>query len=293
LSAALASNHPAVLSELAELADDSDEQVASAARRTRERVRQSPPPLRFALFGRFGVMRGGWEIGDQTWKRPIDARLVRLLLVHGQSPVPEDVIFEALWPKRSMSSARDSLHVAVSRARGVLDLPGAAKSMIESGDHAYRLDLGEHGVVDAEEFRGAAELALAERGDGQAALLERARTLWTGEPLPEERYSDWATAYRERLIDRYIAVLSALVELRERTADHTGAADLARELVDIDPLNEGAHRVLITAYARAGRTGHALRQYLECRRALVEGLGIEPSEATSRLQARVLAGERV
>ena len=293
LSAALASNHPAVLSELAELADDSDEQVASAARRTRERVRQSPPPLRFALFGRFGVMRGGWEIGDQTWKRPIDARLVRLLLVHGQSPVPEDVIFEALWPKRSMASARDSLHVAVSRARGVLDLPGAAKSMIESGDHAYRLDLGEHAVVDAEEFRGAAELALAERGDGQAALLERARTLWTGEPLPEERYSDWATAYRERLIDRYIAVLSALVELRDRTADHAGAADLARELVDIDPLNEGAHRALITAYARAGRTGHALRQYLECRRALVEGLGIEPSEATSRLQARVLAGERV
>ena len=46
-------------------------------------------------------------------------------------------------------------------------------------------------------------------------------------------------------------------------------------------------------YARSGRTSHALRQYLECRRALVEGLGIEPSEATSRLQARVLAGERV
>ena len=111
--------------------------------------------------------------------------------------------------------------------------------------------------------------------------------------LPEERYADWATAYRERLIDRHIAVLTALVELRERAGDPAGAADLARELVDIDPLNEGAHRALIVAYARAGRTGHALRQYLECRRALVEALGIEPAEATSRLQARVLAGERV
>ena len=293
LSAALAANHPIVLSDLTKLADDSDEQVAAAARTTQERLRQSPPPLRFALLGRFGVMRGGWDIGDQGWKRPIDARLVRLLLVHGGSPVPEDMIFEALWPSSSVASARDGLHVAVSRARSVLDLRGAEKSVIESGDHAYRLDLGEGGGVDAEDFRRAAEGALAEDGPGQTALLDRARSLWTGEPLPEERYSDWAAAYRERLIDRYIAVLSALVEVRERAGDHAGAADLARELVDIDPLNEGAHRALIVAYARAGRTGHALRQYLECRRALVEGLGIEPSEATSRLQSRVLAGERV
>jgi DNA-binding SARP family transcriptional activator len=49
----------------------------------------------------------------------------------------------------------------------------------------------------------------------------------------------------------------------------------------------------MTAYARSGRRGHALRQYLECRRALVDGLGIEPAEETSRLQARILAGESV
>ncbi len=293
LSAALASNHPAVITRLAELASDPDEQVASVAVAARDRLHASPPQLRFALLGRFRVSRGGWEIGDQSWKRPIDARLVRLLLVNGGRPVPEDVIFEALWPNRSVTSARDSLHVAVSRARGVLDLPVAETSMIKSGDHAYHLDVGEHVAIDAEEFRAAAELALAERGPGQGALLERARSVWTGEPLPEERYSDWAAAYRERLIDRYIAVLSALVEVRERAGDHAGAADLARELVDIDPLNEGAHRALIVAYARAGRTGHALRQYLECRRELVERLGIEPSEATSRLQARLLAGESV
>jgi ATP/maltotriose-dependent transcriptional regulator MalT/DNA-binding SARP family transcriptional activator len=292
VSAALASNHPGVLSDLAKLDDDADEQVAAVAAATRERLRRSPPALTFTLLGPFEVARGGWELGAASWQRPLDARLVRVLLVHGGRPVSEDVIFEALWPKRSVASARDSLHVAVSRARRVLDLPGAERSVIESAEQAYRLDL-EHAVVDAEAFRAAAELALTERGADQAALLERARSLWGGEPLPEERYSDWATAYRERLIDRHVAVLSALVQLREHAGDHAGAADLARELVDIDPLNEGAHRALIVAYARTGRTGHALRQYLECRRALVEGLGIEPSAATSRLQARVLAGERV
>ena len=63
--------------------------------------------------------------------------------------------------------------------------------------------------------------------------------------------------------------------------------------MDLDPLSEEGHRALMTAYARTGRRGHALRQYLECRRALVDALGVEPAEATSRLQARILAGEAV
>ena len=63
--------------------------------------------------------------------------------------------------------------------------------------------------------------------------------------------------------------------------------------MQIDPLNETWQRELIAAYARAGRTSHALRQYLECRRALVDALGVEPAAATSRLQARILAGEAV
>ena len=47
------------------------------------------------------------------------------------------------------------------------------------------------------------------------------------------------------------------------------------------------------AYARAGRRAHALRQFLECRKQLVEELGIEPSEATTSLQRRILVGEAV
>jgi DNA-binding SARP family transcriptional activator len=175
----------------------------------------------------------------------------------------------------------------------VLDPPGAERSVLESADRSYRLVLGERDRVDAERFRAAAEEALAERGGERRHLLEHARSLWGGDPMPEEGYSDWATAYRERLLDRYTDLLSALVDIHEEAGEHADAAEIARELVDLDPVNEGGHRALISAYARAGRTGHALRQYLECRRALVEELGIEPSEATSRMQARILAGEPV
>jgi DNA-binding SARP family transcriptional activator len=293
LAPGVRSGDPDALASVERLEDDPDPELASAASQAAKHLATSLPPLRFEALGGFTVRRGSWRAGESHWARPIAARLVRLLLVHVDRPVPEDLIFDALWPGRTASSARRSLQVTVSRARQVLDPPGAKRSAIEAGDHAYRLVLGQRDSVDADEFAAAADVALAESGEGRRKLLERARSLWGGEPLPEERYSDWATVYRERLTDRYIEVLTALVELYERAGEHSGAAAIARELVDIDPLNEGGHRALIVAYARAGRTGHALRQYLECRRALVEHLGVEPAAETSRLQARILAGEAV
>jgi DNA-binding SARP family transcriptional activator len=88
-------------------------------------------------------------------------------------------------------------------------------------------------------------------------------------------------------------VLAALCDEHAAAGDHLAAADAARRFVELDPLHEGAHRRLIAAYARAGRRGHALRQFLACRRALVEQLGVEPDTETVALQRRVLAGEPV
>jgi ATP/maltotriose-dependent transcriptional regulator MalT/DNA-binding SARP family transcriptional activator len=293
LPVAVRSGDPRALTQLEGLARDPDRRVADAAGRLRSRPLVSVPPLRFELLGGFAVRRGSWVADEGAWGRPVDARLVRFLLVQLDRPASEDELFEALWPNLSVESARRSLQVAASRVRGVLDPPGAQASVLERAGRSYRMALGPSDTVDADQFRAAAAAALAERGEGRRRLLERARSLWGGEPLPEERYSDWAAAYREGLIDRYTAVLTASVELDQGEGDHVGAADTARELVRLDPLNEGAHRALMTAYARAGRTGHALRQYLECRSALVETLGTEPAEATSRLQARILAGEAV
>jgi DNA-binding SARP family transcriptional activator len=100
-------------------------------------------------------------------------------------------------------------------------------------------------------------------------------------------------AWREHLIARYAEVLRGLVAACHEDGDHAAATQAARSLVEVDPLDESAHRDLITAYARSGRRAHALRQYLECRRILVDELGMEPGQETSALQRRVLAGEPV
>jgi DNA-binding SARP family transcriptional activator len=215
------------------------------------------------------------------------ARLTRFLVARAGEPVSEDELLDTFWPDKDAQAAKRSLQVYLSHARGVLDAPGAAESCLHAAGRAYVLRLDPADVVDASRFETAAAHAL---GGDDPDRLETVAALWTGEPMPEERYSDWAAGYRERLVDRYVELLAALSAARRRRGDHRGWIDAGRRMLAADPVNERAHRDLMLAYATAGRVGHALRQFLECRRLLVDDLGVEPGHETVALHARILAG---
>ena len=287
------SGHGETATRLSALGLDPDPEVAAAARIVLERTRLHPPVRSFTLLGGFGLRRGEWPVEDRAWERPMAQRLVRLLLVRRDEVVLEDDLFEAFWPGKSPGAARSSLQVAVSRARAVLDPPGAEDSTIQSVRGGYQLVLHPRDRVDADEFERAAAAALAATGPARLPALDAAERLWTGEPLPEDRYADWSQPWRERLESLRREVLAALLDACLATSALTRGMGAAHRALELDPLDERAHRGLMLAYARAGRRGRALRQYLECRRALVEGVGIEPSEETALLQRRILAGAGV
>jgi ATP/maltotriose-dependent transcriptional regulator MalT/DNA-binding SARP family transcriptional activator len=291
--AAIAAGHPQAAVSAGDLERDPDPGVTAAARAARARLEAEPPRLVFRMLGGFAVRRGAFVIDEEAWRRRAAQRLVRILLLHRDTVMTEDALFAALWPDKPTAAARRSLQVIVSSARAVLDSPGAQRSVLQVTQRTYRLALAERDLVDADEFERAAAVALDAAGPGRVALLEAAAALWTGEPLPEDRYEDWAAAGRERLIDLYGRLLAALADDRATVGDHPGAVDARRRHVELDPLDEAAQCGLMVAYARAGRRGHALRQYLACRRALVDGLGIEPAQETGALQRLILAGEPV
>ncbi|HEX3974790.1 MAG TPA: BTAD domain-containing putative transcriptional regulator [Solirubrobacteraceae bacterium] len=293
LLAAVAAGRPEGIERVGEFARDPDAGVRDAARTVAERIRRDPPRLVFRLLGGFELRRATWLVDDGAWDRRVAQRLVRLLLCRGGGPIIEDDLLAAFWPDASASAARRSLQVAVSAARAVLDPPGVQESRLTSAQRTYRLRLRERDVVDADEFERAAQAALATAGSGRRAALQAAAALWGGEPLPEERYTDWAVPWRERLLDRRGAVLGALADAHAQAGDLAAAVHVARRLVELDPLDEAAQRRLILALARSGRRGHALRQFLACRHALVTTLGVEPGEETTALQRRLLAGEPV
>ena len=93
--------------------------------------------LAITLLGGFAVARGNWRADDAAWERRVAHRLVRFLLVHRDRRVSEDELLETFWPERDLDSARRCLHVAISRARRVLD-PRSGRSLIDTGRDEQR-----------------------------------------------------------------------------------------------------------------------------------------------------------
>lgn len=242
--------------------------------------------LQYRMLGGFGLTRDGVPVAPGAWERPMAARVVRFLLVH-RGHVQEDLLLEAFWRDSDPVAARRSLAVSLSRCRAVLR-PGA----IVASDRAYRLLVEAGDSVDVDAFEDAAALAL-ELPDGpkRTEALEHAASLWTGEPLPEDRYADWTRPWRDALTDRHREVLVALVDTRAAAGEHGAALRAARRMLDADPLDEGAHRRVMAGYAALGRRSRALEQYLRCRCILVDVMGIEPARETTALHARILAGD--
>jgi DNA-binding SARP family transcriptional activator len=278
------SGHPAGPEVLAGLAKEDDATVRRAAEAALEDLRMRPLPLRFTLFGGFALARGRWPVDDKAWTRPTAARLVRYLLVQG-GPVDEDRVAHDLWPEHDGEGARGALRMAVSRARQVI-----GPSALTYRDRTYRLELSAHDEVDAYRYRAEAQAALDAPGPQRRLLLARAEERFTGEPLPEERYADWAQPYRDELLSLRRRVLHALAAEHRRAGDEHAVAATACRLLAADALDEQAHRLLITALSRSGLRSLALRQYLECRRRLIDGAGLEPDAETAALQRRLLAG---
>ena len=249
---------------------------------------EAPTTLAYRMLGGFSLTRDGVAVAPDAWQRPMAARVVRFLLVRRQR-VQEDVLLEAFWRDSDPAAARRSLAVSLSRCRAVLR-PGA----IAASERAYRLVVETDDRVDVDAFEEAAALALElPAGPARTGALERAAALWSGEPLPEDRYADWARQWRDALTDRHREVLVALADARAAAGEHGAALRVARRMLDADPLDEGAHRRVMAGYAALGRRSRALEQYLRCRSVLVDAVGIEPARETTALHARILAGDEV
>ena len=198
------------------------------------------------MLGGFGLTRDGVPVAPEAWQRPMAARVVRFLLVRREH-VQEDLLLEAFWRDSDPVAARRSLAVSLSRCRAVLR-PGA----IVASERAYRLVIEADDRVDVQAFEDAAAFALElPAGPARTDALERAASLWTGEPLPEDRYADWTFQWRDALTDQHREVLAALADARAAAGEHGAALRMARRMLDADPLDEGAHRRVMAGVRRA------------------------------------------
>ncbi|MFD8572983.1 ATP-binding protein [Streptomyces sp. NPDC059639] len=245
------------------------------------------PLLRLHLFGGFTATRDTGPALADRWPRPSAQTLVKLLAVVPGHRLHREQAMAVCWPDADQQSATGSLRVALHAARRALEpelAPRASSSYLISDGALLRLDPATV-RIDADEAEAAARAALTSRDPGQLAA---ALDLFTGEPLPEDRYANWAQARRDQLVALREEVLLALAAAHMAQGSLAEAATVAGRVLAAAPAEEGAHRILMEIHLRQGLRRLAVRQYHLCREALDAELGVRPDPQTERLHRLAL-----
>jgi DNA-binding SARP family transcriptional activator len=168
---------------------------------------------------------------------------------------------ELMWPDLDAEAAAANLWRVAHRARRAL---GDETAIVLEGG-LVKLWPAARVVIDVDRFEDARRAI--ESGDSAAcdALLAAAH----GELLPGDPYLEWAQERREKLHSLRLGLL--------RTAGRW------QDLVDLDPLDEAAHRRLIRGYLASGDRRSAIRQFERLQSLLREELGVEPDPETVAL----------
>jgi peptide/nickel transport system substrate-binding protein len=195
-------------------------------------------------------------------------------------------LVDQLWGERAPATAVKIVQVYVSQLRKTL-----GEGLLETQPGGYMLRL-EPRALDAMRFEDMLTRArgLLGAGDPHEAgeVLREALALWRGPPLAEFRYEDFARDEIDRLEQLRLAALEHRLEADVALGRHAEAVPELHALVREHPLRESLRSLLMLALYRAGRQADALAAYQDARTALVEQLGLDPSESLQQLEAAIL-----
>ncbi|MBO8197320.1 winged helix-turn-helix domain-containing protein [Streptomyces smyrnaeus] len=216
--------------------------------------------------------------------------LLATLALRPGSPVPTGVIADRLWDERPPASAQVTIRNHVKRLRRLLD-PAGRTPVVPFEGGGYRLAVAE-AHVDLYRFRDLTGRAAATADPEQEArLLRQALALWRGPALGD---IDSASLHREvvpTLAEEYAQALHRRIRLDMRRGAHAEVITELRRLVSEDPLRERFWAQLMRALHHTGRRAEALVCYEQCRRAVADALGVEPSAELRELHRQLLTGD--
>ena len=242
------------------------------------------PTFRFHLFG---VLRL-YSDGQAVSLPPQPAAVCAFLILNRQRRITREELQALFWPDAEPAKAQERLRRALYLLRRALE-PHDELIAAEGTELAIAPDAAVW--IDAEEF----ERLLLEAYRTEApdrALLERAVVLYKDDLL-KDIYADWALLEREHGRQRLLIALRHLISLCQSDGDWPAVLTYAYQLLELDPLQEVAHRALMTAHAATGDRSAALRVYQQCVKALEEDLGADPLPETTALYEAIRAGKLV
>ncbi len=230
------------------------------------------PCLTIHLFGTFQVLKGDREIPPGAWKSSKALTIFKYLAANRKMGfIQRDVLIELLWPDEDIKKTGKRFNVAMSALRKILEpdiSPKAASAYIERRNNAYRLDPGADGAIDVEEFLiefTAGEKSASKSPDASIHHFRTGESLYKGPFLEENPYDDWCIRKREHLNEKYLSLLSFIMNFHEAQKDYAKSIKYGEKFLTADPIDERIHRKLMEFYASLGNNPGVIRVFNRCK----------------------------
>lgn len=218
-------------------------------------------------LGRFAVFAGGEALGGIT-SQPVRASLLVYLAVEREAT--RDAVLACLWPEHEPALARHALSQTLYQLRQDL-----GNEWIDA--RGTYLEAGPGLSVDALRFAEAIE---GERYEDAIAAYH-GPFLEGCHLAAVSAFQHWVDRHRSRLARLHRKARRQHIEHLVPSANPEGALHVARDWVELEPLDDEAQQHLIRLLADTGGRAEALRHYEDFSRLLAfEELEVGPSGAS-------------
>jgi DNA-binding SARP family transcriptional activator len=220
-----------------------------------------PPALQLALLSGFELRGAGHRID-----LPLSSQRVVAFLALQEHPVQRVYVAGNLWIDSSEERASSCLRTALWRMR-----QPDCEIVASTSTH---LGLARELHVDLRDCRDRARRIVSGSAGSQRDDVDGLAL--AGDVLPDW-YDDWVLLERERFRQLRLHALEALCQELAGRGCFAQAAEAGLAAVEVEPLRESAHRVLVEMYLAEGNPCEAIRQYRFYRDLLWRELQLEPS----------------
>lgn len=238
------------------------------------------------------------QLDGQALKLP--SRRTEALVVYllrNPQPQAREVLAALLWDDLPQNRALGNLRVLLANLRKDLApyVTITRQSAAWNGASDYRVDLTileELLTVSRSEIDRAGALTKV-----TAANLGGALQRYQGDLLPGfylqagQGFAEWLATEREWLWTRVVEALDDLATEYLQWGDYRAGVEQAQRLVELDPLREEGHQLLMQLWAADGQISAALAQYERCVQVLDQELGVPPHGFTTELYERMQRGD--
>ena len=238
--------------------------------------------LRVSVLGREIIERDTKKVSLSDWQAVSARELFFYLLFRGASTREEIAL--ALWPDSSAQQIRGKFHATLHRVR---DAVGTNSIVFENELYSInpKIDLW----CDVDKFK-----TLIKQAQMSSHLIPHTELLWRqairlfqGDFLSAFD-AVWVVTYRELLTNMYLDALVALANCVRLRGNLQESISLLKCALEVDPLRENIHRLLLKDYKTLGDRSLIVRHVQQLNNLFWSELGVRPSPETIALSQTLL-----